>query len=122
MDLNLFCSEWLSAWTGNRPDKLLAFYSEDAFYRDPAKPEGLRGTELALYFKKLLARNPDWKWEAVEILPTAKGFCLKWTATIPVGSQVIHETGLDIVELEGQKIIRNEVYFDRASLIKASGV
>ena len=114
-----FCHDWLSAWTGNQPEKLRSFYSAGAFYRDPGKPEGITGAELLPYFKKLLARNPRWVWESVEVLPTDKGFCLKWKATIPVHNQIIYETGLDIIELHDGKITRNEVYFDRTELLKA---
>lgn len=112
---------WLPLWTGNRPDELLACYAEEARYRDPAKPDGLTGhAELRRYFGKLLALNPDWRWEAEEVIPTAAGFTLKWRATIPVGDQAIVEHGLDIVEVDGRGlIIRNEVYFDRTAWFAA---
>lgn len=115
MDLRFFCDAWLAAWTGNRPAELLRYYTRDALYSDPAYPAGLRGQEqIAPYFRKLLSRNPDWRWEAVEIMPTAAGFTLKWRATIPVGDTALTLFGLDIVELTGGLISRNEVYFDRA--------
>ena len=119
MNLDEFCRQWLQAWTGNKPELLRGFYSTDAFYRDPAKPNGISGSELLPYFQKLLGKNPEWVWKAVEILPTPKGFCLKWSATIPAGRQTIEETGLDIVELQNGKISRNEVYFDRVQLLKS---
>lgn len=112
-ELLVFCKEWLAAWTGNQPKKLRQFYSEEAYYRDPVKKSGLRGSQILPYFEKLLARNPDWVWETIEVLPTAKGFYLKWKATIPTDGKVVHETGFDIVELDGAKITRNEVFFDR---------
>ena len=116
-----FCTNWLNSWTGNRPDLLLSFYSEDAFYSDPATRQGLKGHEQLLsYFTKLLKYNPNWKWKIVEIIETGKGFTLKWEATIPVGDKNIIEQGLDIVELENGKISRNEVYFDRTSWLKAA--
>ena len=116
-----FCEQWLNAWTGNRPELLLSFYSEDAFYSDPANKQGLRGhAELIPYFKKLLKYNPDWKWKAVEIIETAKGFTLKWEASIPVAGALVKELGLDIVELSNGKISRNEVYFDRTAWLKAA--
>ncbi len=117
-ELYEFCTEWLQSWTGNNPEKLIDYYSRDAFYSDPANKSGLKGyEELMAYFRKLLAANPDWKWEAVEIFPTEKGFTLKWKATIPIGSEQVIEYGLDIVELENGKITRNEVYFDRSALM-----
>ncbi|MBI2519719.1 MAG: nuclear transport factor 2 family protein [Bdellovibrio sp.] len=102
----------MDAWSGNRPDFLLSFYSENAYYQDPAHPNGLRGHhEILSYFKKLLAKNPNWRWECQEIFSTEKGFTLKWCAHIPGLNPII---GLDIVEITDNQITRNEVYFDTA--------
>ena len=118
-DYAQFCKTWLDAWTGNKPAALVVFYSDDAFYSDPAKPVGLNGkTEILKYFEKLLSKNPDWKWEVVEIFPTEKGFTLKWKATIPTNETSLTICGLDIVEMRDDLISRNEVYFDRTAWIK----
>lgn len=71
------------------------------------------------YFTKLLGNNPRWVWTPVEILPTDKGFVLKWKAVIPVRDREIIEYGMDIVEVDGDTITRNEVYFDTLPLISA---
>ena len=117
IDVIDFASQWLAAWTGNRPDVLLDYYSEDAFYLDPAHPQGLRGKEaLRAYLVKLLRKNPDWVWTPLEVIPTPKGFVLKWKATIPIVEKpVLVLEGLDIVELQTGKISRNEVFFDRSA-------
>ena len=114
MNQKNFINEWLSAWTGNRPESLLKFYHEDIVYSDPHHKNGLKGKEnLASYLKKLLAKNPDWKWSLVELLPVDKNlFCIKWRAEI--GRLV--EFGMDIVGLKDDLIIRNEVYFDTTQL------
>jgi hypothetical protein len=115
-----FCGRWLKAWEGNRPEDLIGFYSDDALYVDPANKLGLKGRDQILpYFKKLLAANPNWKWELVELFPTDLGFVAKWKAAMPVGTEVVTEYGMDIVEIERGRIRRNEVYFDRSSLLKA---
>jgi len=122
MNLNDFIHEWLQAWTGNRPDALLLYYSEDTFYADPAHPAGLVGHEpLKAYFTKLLAHNPDWVWQAAEIIPTEKGCTLKWKARIPSAEKTLELFGLDIVEIENGKITRNEVYFDRVPWFQLLG-
>ncbi|MEN6359234.1 MAG: nuclear transport factor 2 family protein, partial [Smithella sp.] len=73
-----FASRWLPAWTGNDPEKLAGFYSDDCFYLDPAIPSGVKGkTELLLYFKKLLSQNPDWIWTQIEPIPMEDGFLNK---------------------------------------------
>ncbi|UCE09339.1 MAG: nuclear transport factor 2 family protein [Candidatus Thorarchaeota archaeon] len=115
-----YCREWLQAWTGNRPDLLISFYSENALYSDPARRDGLRGHSAILqYFEKLLAVNKEWTWKPLEVVPTERGCVLKWECAIPVGGKSIIEQGLDIVEISDDKITRNEVYFDRTALLKA---
>jgi len=110
-----FCERWLSTWTGNHPGELIRFYSDDAFYSDPAKRKGLQGkAQILPYFTKLLAKYPDWIWKAVEVFPTEKGFTLKWEARLAQNSEPFF--GLDIVELKNGKISRNEVYFDPSPL------
>jgi len=116
-----FIDDWLASWSGNQPEKLIAYYAEDAYYQDPARPNGLQGhAEMLPYFRKLLAVNPNWVWKTVELIPTPKGFTLKWKATIPVGDAIVEEHGLDIVEIDNDLITRNEVYFDRSNLMAAA--
>lgn len=111
-----FAARWLPAWTGNRPEKLLAFYSSDTFYLDPAVPEGLKGKPaLRGYFEKLLARNPDWVWTQLEAFPMEDGFLNKWQADIPAGETELTVVGVCLVQLDDDGLIyRNEVYFDRS--------
>ena len=115
-----FLNDWLDTWTGNRPEELLAFYSKDALYQDPANPTGLQGHEQILpYFKGLLKVYPDWIWKAQEIYPIETGAILKWRCQIKVGDELIEERGMDIVDISHKKITRNEVYFDRTKLLAA---
>lgn len=114
-----FAARWLPAWTGNDPARLAAFYSEDAYYSDPAIPEGVRGkTELLEYFGRLLAQNPDWVWNQIEGIPMDGGFLNKWHATIPVGPKTLECVGVCFVQFDDAGLIRrNEVYFDRTELV-----
>ncbi len=55
------CDAWLSAWTGNRPDRLLAWYAEDCAYADPLCPSGLFGkSAVQAHLAALMARHPNW--------------------------------------------------------------
>jgi hypothetical protein len=114
-----FASKWLPAWTGNNPEKLAGFYSDDCFYLDPAIPAGVNGKkELLSYFRRLLSQNPDWIWTQIEPIPMEGGFLNKWLAKIPVGQKVIECVGVCFVQFDSEgKIKRNEVYFDRSKLI-----
>ena len=115
-----FASRWLPAWTGNTPEKLVAYYSKDAFYSDPGIPSGVNGKEALLgYFQKLLAQNPDWVWTQIEAIPMEGGFLNKWHAKIPVGPKIVECVGVCFVQLDSNgPIRRNEVYFDRTELVK----
>jgi hypothetical protein len=114
-----FAGKWLPAWTGNNPELLAGFYSDDAFYLDPAIPQGIKGKKaLIKYFTKLLFFNPDWVWTQIEGIPLKDGFLNKWLAKIPAGDRVLEITGVCFVQINDEgKIYRNEVYFDRSPLL-----
>ncbi len=114
-----FIHNWLAAWSSNKPELLRSFYSQNAIYRDPFHRVGISGDQLLPYFSKLLARNPNWVWKAVELFPIENGYCLKWEATIPTATVTLKELGMDIVEVEDGLITRNEVYFDPSRMIEA---
>lgn len=120
INLEKFCDSWLAAWSGNRPEELLKYYTEDVFYSDPALPKGISGMPaLRGYLIKLLAKNPDWKWSRVKLYPNEEGFSLLWTAEIPVGQKTVLVSGMDRVVLKGSLISRNEVYFDPRPMLAA---
>ncbi len=114
-----FAAVWLPAWTGNRPELLVSFYADDAVYSDPAIPAGVQGRgDLLRYFRKLLARNPDWVWVQRRAVPLSDGFLNHWHASIPTPSGVVVETdGVCSVQLRDGKIYANHVFFDRSSLL-----
>lgn len=112
-----FAKNWLSSWTGNRPQELLEFYHEDIYYQDPAFPSGIQGKEnLGKYLTKLLAKNPDWIWELDSLYESDKFTFVKWKATI--NGKIV--TGLDLIQMKDGKILRNEVYFDPSILLTKS--
>lgn len=121
MDLERFCDDWFAAWTGGDSQRLLAYYSEDAWYADPAKPQGIQGRDaLARYFGKLLPANPDMVWARRALHPLGMdAFVVTWTARIPVKGTVVTENGCDLVWLREGRIARNEVYFDRTAWMRA---
>jgi hypothetical protein len=115
-----FAERWLPAWTGNRPELLVSFYTDDAFYADPAVRAGVRGrAALLAYFTRLLARYPDWIWTHQSSIGLADGFLNKWHASIPTGGQVVEVDGVCTVQLRDGLIYSNEVFFDRSALLAA---
>ena len=104
-----FADRWLPAWTGNRPQHLLSFYADDAFYSDPTVPEGLRGKPaLTQYFTRLLAHYPDWAWEHERSVALLDGFLNYWRATLPVEGEVGLWRGICTVQIRNDLIYRNE--------------
>jgi len=113
-----FAERWLPAWTGNRPELLVSFYTDDAFYADPAIRAGVRGrAALLAYFTKLLARYPDWVWTHRGSIALVDGFLNQWHASIPTGEQVVEVDGVCTVQLRDGRIYSNEVFFDRSALL-----
>src|SRR6201997_1374626 len=117
-DAKRFTDRWLPAWTGNDPERLTAFYADDAVYSDPAVPAGVRGhAEILGYFRRLLARYPDWVWTNTGVRPLDGGFLNYWHAVIPDRHRVIECDGVCTVMVEDGLIRRNEVFFDRTPLM-----
>ena len=114
-----FAEKWLPVWTGNRPEHLVSFYSDDVFYRDPAIPLGVRGRPALLaYFRKLLARNPDWVWTHRGSIPLEAGFLNLWHASIPAEERRLELDGVCTVQLRDGLIYSNQVFFDRSELLR----
>jgi 2-hydroxychromene-2-carboxylate isomerase len=111
-----FASRWLPAWSGNEPERLLAFYAEDAFYADPEVPHGVSGADLRDHLRKLLAANPSWEWLHQGSIPMRDGFVNRWLASWPLRGRTVELRGICLVQLRDGLIYRNEVFFDRAPL------
>lgn len=119
-DAKIFVEKWLPAWTGNNPELLASFYTDDAIYSDPAIPNGVKGKSALLnYFKKLLAKNPNWVWTSIDQIPMDNGFVNIWKASIPVDDEIIECKGVCLVFIRDGKIYQNNVHFDRSELLKA---
>src|SRR3954468_15674056 len=85
-----FARRWLPAWTGNSPDTLASFYTDDLFYADPSVPEGLHGKAAFLdYMTVLLANNPAWEWTQTRSTPMRDGFVNHWRVRAPAGDTVV---------------------------------
>lgn len=108
-----FAERWLPTWSQADPADLLASYSDDAFYSDPARPQGISGkAALRTYFEALLRRHAGWVWTHTGSLPLPDGFLNFWTVTFASGEAI---DGVCTVQLRDGLIHRNQVYFDRSA-------
>lgn len=80
----------------------------------------LGGREALLaYFARLLRHNPRWVWTHTGSTPLQDGFLNRWHASIPVGTKTVEVDGVCTVQLRGDRIHTNEVFFDRSALLAA---
>ena len=110
----------LDAWNTHDVERVVACYTPDLVYRDPGTRGEVRGADaLRRYLTKMFA---SWRmhWSAREVFPLegTDGAAVLWQATLtPVGGDTtVAVEGMDLVVLEGERLKRNEVYFDRAAL------
>lgn len=113
----------LSAWNEHDVEKVLSCYTADCIYRDPNTRGAVEGRDA---FRKYLHRLfTQWRmhWSLRECFPfeDGAGGAFLWRArlTPASGGESVEVDGMDLVRLRGDKLCRNEVYFDRAALFGA---
>jgi ketosteroid isomerase-like protein len=115
----------LEAWNTRDVERVVACYTPDLVYRDPNTRGAVRGADaFRRYLRKLFAA---WRmhWSAREVFPLAatSGAAVLWRATLTpaAGGATVEVDGMDLVVLDGERLQRNEVYFDRAALAALLG-
>jgi hypothetical protein len=108
IDITLYNTDWLQAWTDKDVARLLQFYAEDCVYKDPQTAHGLTGhAALGAYLTGLFAATPAMSYTPDEVWPIPGGFCGRWYCDIEGGGRM---RGFDLVILDGDRIAINEVY------------
>jgi ketosteroid isomerase-like protein len=110
----------IAAWNEQDPEKVVARYTDDLVYRDPNTRGAVTGADaFRRYLTKLFA-NWEMHWEVKETFPLADadGAGGLWRASFrrAGGQSEVEVHGMDLVLIEGDRVKRNEVYFDRALL------
>jgi hypothetical protein len=110
----------MSTWTDQDVEAVLDCYTDDLVYADPNTRGPVIGRDaMRAYLTKLFSR---WTmtWHAGELFPLegVDGVTVSWDATLatPRSERSVEINGLDLVILEGDRIKRNEVFFDRSAL------
>jgi ketosteroid isomerase-like protein len=118
--LDRLIDRFLDAWTAQDVERVLDCYTEDLRYRDPNTRGEVQGREnLRRYLTKLYgAWQMSWARREVYELQGVEGVAFLWRATFrrPGGSEVLEADGMDLAVLRGDRLARNEVYFDRTVL------
>ncbi|HSQ00517.1 MAG TPA: nuclear transport factor 2 family protein [Candidatus Dormibacteraeota bacterium] len=115
----------LDAWNRQDVEGVLACCTDDVVYRDPNTRGEVRGLDaMRRYLRKLFAAwNMHWEVRESFRLATADGVAALWRASFrrPGGQRTVYADGMDLVLVEGERVTRNEVYFDRAVLAALAG-
>lgn len=118
-------AKFLDAWTAQEVERVLDCYTEDLRYRDPNTRGEVEGRPaMRRYLTKLFAAwQMTWARREVFVLEDAPGVAFLWRATFrrPGGEKIVQADGMDLAILRGDRLVRNEVYFDRAVLAPLAG-
>ncbi len=118
----LACDAWLAAWTGNRVDALLAWYTDDCLYADPLCRQGLVGKgALRAHLTPLLARHPDWHFRLRFCSDTRSGLCVVWTISF-TKCRLPTRVGSAELILRGGLILHQQSVFETADLCAPAAV
>jgi ketosteroid isomerase-like protein len=111
---------FLTAWNTQEVDRVVACYTADAEYRDPNTRGVVRGeANLRRYLSKLFSGwKMHWTLREAHLFENQTGCAVLWHATFRHhgGAQTVAVDGMDFVQVEGDRIARNEVWFDRVQL------
>ena len=112
-------------WNRQDVEAVVACYTDDLVYRDPNTRGAVEGAEaMRRYLGKLFGRW-EMHWSLRELFPLADtdGAAALWHASFrkPGGEQTVEADGMDLVLLDGDRVKRNEVYFDRVVLAPLVG-
>lgn len=109
---------FLEAWNTQDVEAVVSFYSEDVSYRDPNTKGDVRGADaMRRYLTKLFSIwTMHWSLREVYPLKETDGAAVLWHATFKRAgeTQTVEADGMDLVLYNGEKVKRNDVYFDRA--------
>ena len=124
--LDALANRFLSAWNSQDVETVVACYTADVVYRDPNTRGEVQGADaMRRYLKKLFCGwRMQWFLKNGYPLQDENGAAILWRATFQKKNktQILEVHGMDIVFVEGDRIKRNEVYFDRMRLLPLLGL
>lgn len=125
LQLTAFSEMLLSAWNSQDVERVVACYTDDLVYRDPNTRGEVRGADsFRRYLKKLFASwTMHWTFREGFPLDGREGAAVLWHATFSRsgGGQTVEADGMDLVLMRDDRVLCNEVYFDRAVLAPLLG-
>ena len=123
--LTVIAEHLFDAWNRQDVEAVVACYTDDLVYRDPNTRGEVKGRDaMSRYLRKLFGAW-EMNWALRESFPLANtdGAAALWHASFrrPGGDRTVEADGMDLVLLDGERVKRNEVYFDRVVLAPLAG-
>ncbi len=118
----------LAAWNTQEVERVVACYTDDVRYRDPNTRGFVEGADaMRRYLTKLFDRwQMHWALREAYPLRDEEGAAVLWRATFRLGGNdtYVEIDGMDLALTHGDRLRRNDVYFDRSSLqmLTAAGI
>ncbi len=113
----------LLAWNEQDVEKVVACYTEDCVYLDPNTRGPVVGRDaLRRYLTRLFGQwQMHWSLREFFSIGEEDGGAFLWHASLTptAGGKTAEIDGMDLALLRGDKLCRNEVYFDRMALFGA---
>ncbi|MBI3890804.1 MAG: nuclear transport factor 2 family protein [Candidatus Wallbacteria bacterium] len=120
--LQILVDRFLAAWNSQDVEAVVGCYTDDLVYRDPNTRGNLQGADdMRRYLRKLFAAwQMHWTAREAFLLDGKDGACFLWKASFgrAGGDETVEADGMDLVVLRGDRIQRNDVYFDRSVLAR----
>jgi steroid delta-isomerase-like uncharacterized protein len=127
-----FVRGWLDAWNSHNVDRILSYYTEDAFYEDVPSVEN--GWDVPLHGHQMIRKAvvstfeemPDLKFEFGSVSFNAGNYMvIEWTMT---GSRYLELTGrfstraVSVIKFKGNKIAWERDYYDVYQILNRLGM
>jgi steroid delta-isomerase-like uncharacterized protein len=125
--------ELMKAWDSHDTDKLCSLFADEFVYTEMASGNSYSNKyTLSTYFNSTIAGIPDTKVEIIAVMANEKFAAVEWiwkgTNTvgwdfmgIPATNKYFELPGVSVMEIENQKIIRNNDYWEWNTFIRLIG-
>jgi steroid delta-isomerase-like uncharacterized protein len=115
------------------PDRIVEHADPERYVDDVVAVGEFRGRDAVRgFFVELFAAMPDYQMEIEQVIAEASTVVVRWRASatfdggafqgIQPSGRPVEIRGVDVIEVEGQHIVRNTIYYDGAAFARQVGL
>ena len=125
---------FIEAWNSHDASRLTSLFADEFVYLEVASGRKyIKEETLASYFNLTIEGMPDSEFELVSVVANENFASVEWIwegtnsvgwdfIGIPATGKHMKLPGVSVMEIENQKIVRNNDYWDWSSFMKGIGV